>query len=82
MRPGNCRLLLLVLCLRPQVSDLVRLRVLDVEGCEGLSSACLPHLAPLTRLTHLNLGQCSGLKGHNLHHIAGELAGLQQRWLS
>lgn len=50
----------------------MRLRVLDVEGCEGLTAACLPHLGTLMRLTHLNLGQCPGLKGHNLHHIAGE----------
>jgi hypothetical protein len=56
---------------RTQVSELVRLRVLDLEGCEGLTSGCLPALAPLTRLTALNLGQCPGLKGHKLHHIAG-----------
>lgn len=58
-----------------QVSELVRLRLLDLEGCEGLTASCLPHLAPLTRLTGLNLGQCPGLKGHKLHHIAGGWVG-------
>lgn len=51
---------------------LTRLRVLDVEGCEGLTAACLTSLAPLTHLTHLNLGQCAALKGNKLNHIAGE----------
>jgi hypothetical protein len=54
-----------------QVSELVRLRVLDVCGCEGVTSASLPHLAPLTALTHLNMEQCPGLKGNKLHRIAG-----------
>jgi hypothetical protein len=54
-----------------QLSELVRLRVLDVCGCEGVTSASLPLLAPLTALTHLNMEQCPGLKGDKLHHIAG-----------
>lgn len=53
--------------------ELVRLRVLDVEGCEGLTPSCLQHIgASLTALTQLNMSQCAGLKGHTLNHLAGE----------
>jgi hypothetical protein len=65
-------------CVCVQVSELVRLRVVDVCGCEGVTSASLQHLATLTALTHLNMEQCPGLKGNKLHHIAGRLRGAER----
>lgn len=53
---------------------LTALRTLDLEGCDGITSASLACIGSLVGLTHLNLGQCFGLTGHQLGHLSGERA--------